>query len=154
MQITKGLNCYSAEFQQAFREYFAEYGVVLKEHTDVFDELQKACDTEGMTSFLLWENEKIIAFVLYQVEQFASSSGFFSEKVGYIRELWVQKEHRRQGLATRLMEECFGDFRTEEVKKVLLTYDEDAEKFYLKLGFVYDDSYIAKNGLNCFVKTI
>ncbi len=146
------INIDDRNFQKAFREYFSEIGITLKENTDVFEEIKKSQETEGTQSLGIKQGEDFVGFVLYQVEPFVSSSGFFEQKVGFIREVWIKKNHRGQKLGTRLLEEVYRKLRDAGVKKVLLTYDEDAIGFYLKSGYEYDDSYTAKNKMRCIVK--
>ncbi len=150
----ENINIKSEEFQRAFREYFEEFGVILKENTDVFDELIKAQRNEGMEDVSIKKGEQYLGFILYQIETFRSSSGFFEQKVGYIRELWVDKQYRNQKLGTKLVEEIYNHLKKEGVSKILLTYDEDAKGFYEKLGYEYDASYSTKNGERCVVKNI
>lgn len=150
--VFQNINIMNKEFQRAFREYFAEFGIPLKENTEVFNELMKAQDNEGMESVSLKNGNKLLGFILYQIEIFKSSNGFFEQKVGYIRELWIDKNYRKQNLGTKLMEEIYNRLRKAGVYKILLTYDEDAIGFYEKLGYMYDNSYSAKNKERCMVK--
>ncbi len=150
----KNIDLNDLQFQMAFHKYFAEYGITLKPDTDVFDELIKAEKTEGLQSIGLMHSKELLGFVLYQIETFESNSSFFKQKVGYIREIWVNKDYRGQKLGTKLMEEVYTRLRNVGVCKVLLTYDEDAIGFYEKLGYEYDDSYEAKNKLKCIVKVL
>jgi N-acetylglutamate synthase-like GNAT family acetyltransferase len=72
------------------------------------------------------------------------SNWFFVERIGFIREFWIRENRRKQGLGTSLLKIVLGDMKDKGIKKVLLTTD-TASGFYVKSGFIKDESYSAKN---------
>ncbi len=140
--------------QQCFRKYFEEIGEPLKENTRVFDKMQSAVQDCGMHCIVLQRNEEILGFIQFQEEQLGHQMGFFTEKLGFIRELWVAPELRRGGHGKSLVEAVENYFKSNGVAKLILTYEENALGFYERLGFMRDKSYIAENEQGVVVKMI
>ena len=152
MTILELSNFYDERFKQCFRAYFLEIGIHLKENTDVFDEIAKSYEKEKMRTFVIEEEKQFAGFIMLQPERL--QSGFFEEQVGFIRELWIAPSFRQRGYGKQLMEIAENYFKKCEVRKLILTYEENAFGFYKSLGFHEDDAYKAKNEGNVIVKYI
>ena len=152
MEIFELNDFYDARFQQAFRAYFQEIGVNLKEDTDVFDEISESCEKENMRTFAMGDETGIAGFIMVQPEYLKGS--FFVEQAGFIRELWVAPLFLRCGYGKQLLEAAEDHFRALGISKLILTYEEEALPFYQKMGFIPDCSYKAKNEGNIVVKLI
>lgn len=145
---------YSKEFKEIFIEYFAGFGIEISEDCEVFDDITKSAEEGEQTLAYVNEENKIAAFIMFQIDEFESTSNFFKERVGFIREFYVKKDIQRKGLGSKLLNETIDYFKGKGVNKLILTYDEDAEEFYLKKGFMHDNSYKAKNDEGCMIKLI
>lgn len=152
MAILELRNFYDERFRQCFRAYFLEIGVNLKENTDVFDDITKSYQKENMRTFVIEEDQQFAGFIMLQPEHF--KSGFFEERAGFIRELWVAPSFRRLGYGKQLIQIAEDYFKKEQIFKLILTYEDEALGFYKRLGFNLDRSYKAKNDGNVIVKHI
>ena len=152
MEIFELNNFYDARFQQAFRAYFQEIGVNLKEDTDVFDNIAEAFEKENMRTFVMRDKTSLAGFIMVQPEYLKGS--FFEERTGFVRELWVAPPFRRLGCGKELLEKAEDHFRKKGISKLILTYEEDALPFYLKMGFMPDGSYKAKNNGKILIKLL
>ena len=136
-------------FQAAFKEYFSELGVNVKDWDGLFREMN---EDEGTAAFLrMEENGSVIGFILFQKGEM--KHWFFSESIGFIREFWVSAKFRGQGHGTALLEFAEKYFVENNVYKTILTTDTTPE-FYLKRGYIRDCSYQAKNEDEVFVKLL
>ncbi|MBN8593454.1 MAG: GNAT family N-acetyltransferase [Anaerolineae bacterium] len=54
---------------------------------------------------------------------------------GYIYSVYTQPEHRRQGLARRLLQACLDECRTRGIPIVLLHASDAGRPLYLEMGF-------------------
>ena len=150
MEIFELSDFYDLRFQQAFRAYFQEIGVNLKEDTDVFDEISESCEKENMRTFAMGDETGIAGFIMVQPEYLKGS--FFEEQAGFIRELWVAPPFRHLGCGKELLEKAEEHLREMGIWKLILTYEQEALNFYRKMGFVPDKSCKAKNDGNIVVK--
>ncbi|MDE8329947.1 GNAT family N-acetyltransferase [Erysipelothrix rhusiopathiae] len=113
------------QFQDAFIEYFKEFGYQIPQH-DVFFE---AMNNEQDNKVFAYEAEgKLIAFIMFRCETF--TNWFFNEDVVFVRELWVKKSYRNKGLASKLLVEVEGYARRNQIHKLILT-TETAVHLYL-----------------------
>lgn len=150
-EITKITDYFDAKFQSAFTAYFDEIGIEIRKDTDLWSMMNT---TDGLHCRAVQNAEQILGFIMFQKESLKSSTGFFLENVGYIRELYVRKDFRKSGVGSILVCAAEEFFRVDSVYKLILTYENDAIGFYKKLGFTEDKSYKAKNGQNTAVKFI
>jgi ribosomal protein S18 acetylase RimI-like enzyme len=128
-------------FKKAFCLYFKELGIDLNPGDEIFTVMAKDAE-KGLETLLVFEDQAILGFLMYQEDSL--SNWFFTERIGFIREFWIREDRRKQGLGTSLLKAVLGDMKDKGIKKVLLTTD-TASGFYLKNGFVKDESYSAKN---------
>ena len=105
-----------------------------------------------MRTFVIEEEKQFAGFIMIQPELL--QSGFFEERVGFVRELWVTPPFRQRGYGKLLMETAEAYFRKKEIRKMILTYEDSALGFYERLGFHADGAYKAKNDGNIVVKHI
>lgn len=143
-----------AAFQQAFRAYFAEIGIHLKADTDVWDEIDASFHKEQAVCVTLTDGSKVVGFIMIQPHCLTDSMNFFTQKLGFIRELWVAPDYRRQGLGRRLVRYAEQFFQERGICKAILTYEPSAIRFYQNLGFQADPSYSARNGERVITKII
>ena len=136
-------------FQQAFKEYFFELDVTVKDWDGLFREMN---EDEGTVAFLREnENGEVVGFIQFQKGEM--KHWFFCESIGFIREFWVSEKFRGQGQGTALLELAEKYFTENSTYKTILTTDTTPE-FYLKRGYIRDCSYQAKNEDEVFVKLL
>jgi ribosomal protein S18 acetylase RimI-like enzyme len=104
-------------------------------HSDALKKIFKQkLDSEASTYFCTESDGKVIGFCSVEV-----NSCFWREGlVGYINELVVDKQWRRQGIGTELLQNAFNYAKTRGCKSVELDsafYRKEAHELYLKLGF-------------------
>ena len=150
-RITKIEDYNHSEFQSVFTLYFNEIGIEIKKDTDLWNIMQ---NTKNLYCYAVEDTRQIISFIMFQKEYLESSTGFFMERTGYIRELYVRKEFRKFGFGRLLLNIAEEYFKENSVFKLILTYENDAIDFYKKLGFIEDKSVTAKNNLDVVIKMI
>lgn len=128
-----------AAFQAAFRTYFTELGIRVKDWDGLFREMT----ADGNFAYLHLENGAVAGFILFQ--PITLSSGFLEEQAGLIREFWVAPAHRGQGRGGALLRNAEAFFRARGVCRALLTTD-TAASLYEKRGYRALRSCRAKNG--------
>ncbi len=96
---------------------------------------------ERLTSgeYLGWlavaEDGQVVAGAGLWLNQWIPSPMIPSGKRGYILNVYTEPEHRRQGLAKRLVEACVEYCRTHELKAVVLHASEQGRPIYEGMGF-------------------
>ena len=112
-------------FQNAFKKYFKEFGVEIKNWDDLFNELTE--EGENKAYVRLDENGTSVGFILFKMIQL--SDGFFEENLGFIREFWIAEEYRSKGYGSKLIRLAEEFFKENGICKSILTTD-TAEHFY------------------------
>jgi len=136
-------------FQSAFKEYFAELEIEVKDWDGLF---QKMTSEQGNTAIVRKTEEgKTIGFIMYKPIEF--TSWFFEETCGFIREFWINREFRSGGHGSQLLKLAEEAFVKQDIHTFILTTD-TAEKFYLKHGYRKNLDCKAKNNDTVFIKTV
>lgn len=131
---------HDARFTDAFRRYFAELGIEVVRWESLWDEMN-----HSTVSTILREGEAgTIGFVQYEV--ITSKSRFFDERLGFVREIWVEPSLRGAGHGRALLALAEEACREAGVVRMMLTTD-TAEPFYLRAGYRHRADVHAKNGL-------
>ncbi|MDD4164176.1 MAG: GNAT family N-acetyltransferase [Eubacteriales bacterium] len=136
-------------FQKAFKLYFDELGINVKDWEALFNEMNDEKDSRAYVRFT--DTYDVVGFV--QFKPIVLSNWFFSVQLGFIREFWVAKEYRSTGNGKSLLHLAEAYFKENGLQKSILTTD-TAEKFYEKNGYVKDSTIIAKNKDDVFVKEL
>ncbi len=136
-------------FQNAFKKYFKEFGVEIKNWEGLFNELTE--EGKDKAYVRLDENGTSVGFILFKIIQLFD--GFFEENLGFIRELWIAKEYRNKGYGSELIKLAEEFFKENGICKSILTTD-TAEHFYEARGYHKERSYTAKNQDEVFVKVL
>ncbi|MBR4082517.1 MAG: GNAT family N-acetyltransferase [Clostridia bacterium] len=134
--------------RQAFRDYFAELGVTVRDWDSLFDEI----DRSGR-KFLVRRDEQaqITGFLLFLQREM--TCGFYTTDVGCIEELYVVPARRQRGHGQSLLAAAETRFRADGCGYMLLTSD-DAGAFYARCGYHPAPRIRAKNGDPVFVKPL
>lgn len=133
-------------FQTAFRAYFDELGCQVSNWNELFAEMNHAAEP---TYIRQDETGRVIAFIMFAAMDV--KSWFFRCKAGFIREIWVAPEQRRQGIGSELLGNAEAWMRHSGIRRCLLTTDTAAE-FYKRYGYHWDESITAKNNAPVFIK--
>lgn len=136
-------------FQQAFRQYFSELGMNIRNWDALFAEMNSQ---KGNAALLrINTNGEVIGFLQFQPGEM--NHWFFRELIGFIREFWVAESYRGKGHGRKLLELTENYFREQKISRSILTAD-DAEDFYLRCGYRKESRIIAKNNMDVFVKQL
>lgn len=138
-----------SSFQDAFRAYFAELGIPVKNWAGLFQEMN---DEGGNAAFVrMAQDGSIIGFIQFRPIVFTSS--FFEETCGFIREFFIAKEFRGKGHGTVLLHRTENYFKEKGICTSILTTD-TAEDFYRRNGYQKLPGCKAKNQDAVFAKKI
>ena len=136
-------------FVEAFKRYFGELGVDVQDWDGLFQEMNGA---EGNRSYVRYgENGEVIGFI--QFVPIELENWFFSERLGFIREFWINSEYRNMGHGSELLRLAEKYFTDNGINKVILTTD-TAHEFYLARGYKKDGNFTAKNKDDVFIKEL
>lgn len=136
-------------FKKAFKVYFAELGITIKDWDALFQEIN--AEKGNIAYIRIDENNEVMGFIQFRVE--VLTNWFFQESVGFIREFWIKNNYRNKGFGSELLAKAEAYFLEQGIRKTILTSD-TAEAFYIKHGYMKDSSYQAKNEDNVYIKII
>jgi len=134
-------------FQQAFKQYFAELGITVKDWDGLFQEMKE--DTDTSVIIRTDNSGALIGFLMFQPTPF--SSWFFEETCGFIREFFIFPEFRGFGHGKALLRLAEEHFLQNSIYTSILTTD-TAPDFYLKNGYRRAPGIRAKNEDDVFIK--
>ena len=136
-------------FQQAFRQYFSELGMNIRNWDALFAEMN---NQKGNTALLrINTNGEVIGFLQFQPGEM--NHWFFKEPIGFIREFWIAEAYRGKGHGGGLLKRTENYFKERGIGRAVLTAD-DAEGFYLCHGYQKESRIFAKNNMDVFVKQL
>ena len=136
-------------FMDAFKLYFKELGVEIKDWNGLFREMNESGKNRALLR--LAADDQVIGFI--QFIPLTMRSWFFEEKWGFLREFWIRQEYRSQGHGTALLLLAEKYFLEQGIGKCILTTD-TAPDFYTARGYEKDDVITAKNKDDVFIKRI
>ncbi len=137
-------------FQAMFKKYFAELGISVSDWEGLFSEMNT--QNGGNLAYVrLLENEPVgfIQFTFITLENW-----FFKEKLGFIREFWVDEKFRKQGHGGKLLSLTEKYFKDSGIHRIILTPDENEQQFYFNRGYVICENIEAVNNMAVAVKEI
>jgi len=135
-------------FRTAFRRYFAELGISVRDWDSLFREMDQTPDT---AVFLCLEGDEPAGFL--QFSRTSLDNWFFSLPAGFVREFWVSERLRGKGYGKALLSCAEQYFLENNIQFVLLTSD-TAQGFYLHMGYEPAPDIRAKNGDPVFVRRL
>ena len=136
------------KFQIAFKEYFKELGIEVKDWIGLFKEINEDKNTQAIVRM---ENYNVIGFIMSQPIVF--ESWFFEEKCGFIREFWIANDYRNIGHGSNLINQVESYFKKQEIFRTILTTD-TAKDFNFKHGYNLQKSAKTKNGDDVYTKML
>ena len=147
-------NYKNEKFKKVFSEYYNYLGITLRPDTTIFDQMTISANNGQTKTVVLQEDNKIVAFVMFQILNLTNDNQFFKHSVGHIQELYVVESKRHQKIATNLLKFVEEYIKNNNVSKLLLTARPNVYEFYINLGFELDDNYKCANNLQCLTKQI
>lgn len=138
-------------FQTAFRQYFGELGLKVKDWNGLFQEINQGDDGERNTACVRTGPEGVIGFIIFTPIRF--TSWFFEETCGFIREFWVAGEYRGRGHGSELIALAERYFLEHGIYTSILTTD-TAGRFYERHGYGNAEGCSAKNKDEVFIKRL
>lgn len=137
-------------FQGMFKQYFAEIDVKVKDWEGLFSEMNT--QNGGNTAYVRTCDNEPVGFI--QFTEVTLENWFFKERLGFIREFWVAEKFRKQGHGTELLYLAEKYFKDKDIRRVVLTAEENEQQFYLNRGYRICENIQAKNGMAVSVKDI
>lgn len=134
-------------FQKAFQAYFQELGIQVRNWEGLFTEMNS--DSHGNAAYVRLDGERTAGFIQFCPMEL--SGWFFSQKLGFIREFWIDSEYRGQGHGTALLGLAESWFQNQGLTGAILTTD-TAPAFYTRRGYQPDPGFQAKNSDPVFMK--
>ena len=139
-------------FQTAFRQYFAEIGIEVKDWDGLFREMNQGDEGQKNAAYVrMTEDGGVIGFIQFIPIRF--SSWFFEGRCGFIREFWVAEQFRDQGHGSGLIALAERYFLEHGIGASILTTD-TAGHFYERHGYGRAPECEAKNHDEVFVKRL
>ena len=140
-----------AAFERAFRLYFAEMGLELKEEqwSALFEEMNR--EGKNAAYVRLSPDGEVIGFIQFTMIEL--TNWFFKWPMGFVREFWVDKPYRGQGYGRDLLQKAEAYFAAHGAARSILTTD-SAEAFYLHCGYQKAPDIAALNKDEVLIKTL
>lgn len=138
-----------ARFRDAFRRYFGELGVTVRD----WDGLWREMDGQGDNAAFLRLGPDGSAAGFLQFRPALFTSWFFEETCGFIREFWIDPALRGRGHGSALLARAEAYFLENGMHTAILTTD-TAAGFYVRRGYVRAPGCRAKNGDDVYVKRL
>ena len=122
----------------------ARHGDLLAKNarTIVLDDYKVLYAKKMASHFIARSNGEIIATVGAFIKSDLPFRYFSPPTYGFIGDVYVKKDYRQNGIATRLSKDALTWFSLNGVKMVRLLASEDALPIYEKLGFVVSDEMV------------
>lgn len=136
-------------FRTAFQTYFIELGAHIKDWDGLFREMNE--DGNNSAYLALDASDTAIGFLQFQLTAF--TNWFMEEKLGFIREFWVDPAHRGRGLGTELLSMTERYLKEHSAYRAVLTSD-NAIGFYLARGYIKSPGISAKNKMEVLSKDL
>lgn len=92
-------------------------------------------EKDDLIVWLAVDKNKIVGTVILCIYEVLPTLTNMSGKTGYLLNVWTDENYRRQGLATKLLNNTISDAKNAEVKHIHLKATEQGKFVYEKLGF-------------------
>ena len=129
-------------FTTAFKRYFGEISTNTRNWSMLFSQMN--AEKENTKTIMRLDGEAVVGFVMFC--EITLKCIFFYERIGYVRELWVDARYRSMGNGRDLLEKAEMCFAENNIKKSVLSIVCGKEKFYEKCGYERSLSLISEDG--------
>ncbi len=143
-------NFFDPMFMTMFRRYFDELEMKINDWDRLF--LEMNTQNGGNCAYIRVCGDNPIGFI--QFTTVTLENWFFKEKLGFIREFWIQKEFRRNGHGSALCSLAEKYFFDNGIRRIVLTAEEEAKEFYFRRGYGVCKGMEAMNNMDVWVKEI
>ena len=130
-------------FTEAFKKYFGEISTSSRNWDMLFRQMNSEKDTTK--AIMRLDGNTMVGFIMFcEIEL---QCIFFSEKFGYIRELWVDALYRHAGHGShliRLVEKYFVD---KTVPQIALKAAPNSEEFYRRQGYSVSEVIVTESDI-------
>ena len=118
-------------------EYDRENHLKYKDNVDkeVEEYLEKFMDTETFTGFVAEKDNEIVGTSAIAFYDILPAALYMNGRLGYISNVFVFTEYRKQGIAKKLFELAVNEGLTRNCSKLTLHASKDGEPVYKKFGF-------------------
>ena len=128
-------------FTAAFKKYFGEISTLSRNWEMLFRQMNAEKDTTK--AIMRLDGNTVVGFIMFcEIEL---QCIFFSEKFGYIRELWVDAPHRHAGHASHLMHLTEQYFIEKMIPQIALKAVPNSEEFYRKQGYSVSEVIVSES---------
>ncbi len=138
------------DFQKAFKEYFSEIGVQIKNWDGLFAEMNNDKNATNF-AYLRKDSDNVIGFIQFAI--ISAGNWFFKSKVGFVREFWIKNNMRNLGCGRELLNLAEKHLKGYGINHIVLT-THTAEKFYIKNGYSKNENIIAINNDCVYTKNL
>ncbi len=136
-------------FTEAFKKYFCEISTSQRNWEMLFRQMNSEKDTTK--AIMRLDGNTVVGFIMFcEIEL---KCAFFSEKFGFIRELWVDKSYRHAGYGSHLMSLSEKYFAEKKVPQMALNAIPETEEFYRKQGYSASEVIVSESDI-VFIKKI
>ena len=136
-------------FTEAFKKYFCEISTSQRNWEMLFRQMNSEKDTTK--AIMRPDGNTVVGFIMFcEIEL---KCAFFSEKYGFIRELWVDKSYRHAGYGSHLMSLSEKYFAEKKVPQMALNAIPETEEFYRKQGYSASEVIVSESDI-VFIKKI
>ena len=137
-------------FTEAFKKYHSEVSTSPWNWELLFRQMNSEKDTTK--AIMRLDGNTVVGFIMFC--ELELQCIFFSEKFGYIRELWVDSSYRKKGHGNHLMRLAEKYFSDRTVPQIALNPNPKAKGFYQKLGYSASEVIFPEEGEVVFIKRI
>ena len=128
-------------FTEAFKKYFCEISTSERNWEMMFRQMNSEKNTTK--AIMRLDGNTVVGFIMFcEIEL---KCAFFSEKFGFIRELWVDKSYRHNGHGRHLMDLSEKYFADKKVLQMALNAIPEAEEFYRKQGYAASEVIVSES---------
>lgn len=128
-------------FMTAFKKYFGEISTSSRNWEMLFRQMNAEKDTTK--AIMRLDGNTVVGFIMFcEIEL---QCIFFSEKFGYIRELWVDTPHRHAGHGSHLMHLAEQYFVGRKIPQMALNALPGTEEFYRKQGYSASEVIVSES---------
>lgn len=136
-------------FTAAFKKYFGEISTSSRNWEMLFRQMDAEKDTTK--AIMRLDGNTVVGFIMFcEIEL---QCIFFSEKFGYIRELWIDTPFRNKGHGSNLMHLAEQYFVNKMLPQIALKATPKLEEFYRKQGYSVSEVIISESDA-IFIKKI
>lgn len=117
---------------------------------DLFKLIEEMNSINDIWAILFIDNIRTIGFIQFQILQLSNDK--FMERVGFIREFWIEPKYRNKGIGKHLLNDCELHLNMLGINQFVLLSLPAAENFYKKQGYMINENYISFNNLKVMTK--